>query len=75
MVDLILEPETCSHCGQKLPAPADGKWRYAKSGKLHETEGEAEKAVKALNARDLGFEFRVVVDAEDRIRIASRRKR
>lgn len=75
MVDVILEPERCQHCGQPLPAPRDGRWRYAKSGKTFETAEQATEAAKAAGAKLDGWEFRAVVDERGRHRIASRRKR
>lgn len=74
MVETILEPARCDGCGQFMPAPDDGQWRYAKSGKVHDTFAEAAEAADSLNRRDSGFEYRAVVDDVGRARIASRRR-
>lgn len=74
MVDVILEAARCDACGQFMPAPEDGQWRFAKSGKVHDTFAEAAESADSLNRRDNGFEYRAVVDDLGRARIASRRR-
>lgn len=73
MTDVILEPERCSTCGQFVPSPADGRWRFAKSGTVFETMDDALQAAEALNIKNDRFEFTAATDAEGRYRIASRR--
>lgn len=74
MEDAILEPSTCPTCKQEIPSPADGRWRYAKGGKVHESIERAEQLVDKLNLESPTFEFRAVHDDQGRPRIVSRRK-
>ncbi len=74
MVDAIMDPLSCPVCDQHLPSPDDGQWRWAKSGKVFDSEKTANDAVEALNSRNEKWEFRAATDAEGRVRIASRRR-
>lgn len=71
----IIEQENCPHCGQELPAPTDGRWRWARGGKVHDSLDAATTRADRLNAQSKGFEFRAELDARGMPRIASRRKR
>lgn len=75
-MDQVIEYETCPSCGQRLPAPEDGRWRFAKSGKTYPTAEAAQEQAVQLNRSGSSqrFEFRAVTDAEGRHRIASRRR-
>lgn len=73
MVDVILEQENCPSCGQEVPAPADGQWRWARGAKDHGSIEAAERVIRSLKSNDR-FEFRAAVDGQGRVRIASRRK-
>jgi hypothetical protein len=73
----ILPPHACPTCGHTTPAPADGQWRYAAGGKVHQDLQTAE-----LRARDLcrnkkfGTTHEAIgaLDAEGNARIATRRR-
>lgn len=69
----VIERELCPGCGQLSPVPRDGRWRYAKSGKVHESMEVATQAADHLTKRNTGWEYRAVVDGEGKVRIASRR--
>ncbi len=73
MVELILEPGKCQHCGQDVPAPVDGQWRYARGGKVHESLEHAEMRCAQLRRQGRKLEYRAVLDEHGRPRIATRR--
>lgn len=68
----VIERETCPGCGQPLPVPDDGRWRYSPSGKTFESIEVAEARIRSLTQK--AYEFAALVDSEGRIRIASRRR-
>lgn len=72
----VVEYETCPTCSQRLPAPRDGRWRFAKSGKTYPTAQEAQEAAERLNRSGTGkrFDFAGVTDAQGQHRVASRRR-
>jgi len=74
MTDEILEPSSCPSCGQEVPAPADGRWRWARGGKVHESLEVAELRCRDLARQGRPFEYRAALDAQGRPRIATRRK-
>ncbi len=72
----ILEPGPCPTCGLD-GTPADGKWRYARSGKRYESLSRAEHHAASLNRNKISkvtHEFVGVLDQEGHGRIASRRR-
>lgn len=69
----VTEQGNCAHCGQELPAPSDGKWRWARGGKVHDSLDVATQRAAQLTARSKTFEFCALLDGQGRPRIASRR--
>jgi hypothetical protein len=73
--DEILEPSSCESCGQEIPAPPDGKWRFARGAKVYDSLAIAEvRAGDLTRRRESKFDFRAVTDRSGRVRIASRRR-
>lgn len=73
MADVILEQESCPTCGHDKPAPADGRWRWARGGKVHESVEVCQVRCDNLAKQGRPFEYRVAVDEQGRVRIATRR--
>jgi hypothetical protein len=71
----ILEPAKCSACGSEVRPPADGRWRWARGAKVHESIEAAQARAAQLTTLKDGWEFRAEFDALGRPRIASRRTR
>lgn len=74
MEDQILDPASCPTCGSDIPAPADGQWRWARGGKVHDSLAVAEARCRDLAAQGRPFEYRALLDQAGRARIATRRK-
>jgi hypothetical protein len=77
MVEVILDPETCPACGGDVPAPADGRWRFARGHKFYDSMEAAEAKIAMFADRTDNlrrFEFRAVLDNAGNVRIASRRR-
>jgi len=74
MVDVIREPEQCPTCGQNLPTPADGRWRWARGSRVYKSIDAARARARHLRTLNPGYEFRAALDEQGRPRIASRRK-
>ena len=73
MVDSIVEQATCTSCGQDVPAPLDGQWRWARGGKVHDSLEVAEMRCADLRRQGRKFEYRAALDEQGRARIATRR--
>jgi len=74
MTDVILQAETCSSCGQYVTPPADGRWRWARGGKVHESLEAAQRLASQFNAQGKPYEYRAALDDQGRPRIATRRR-
>jgi len=74
MTNEILDPATCPHCGQNAPAPVDGRWRWARGGKVHQSLEVAEMRCRDLERQGRPFEYRAALDDQGNPRIATRRK-
>lgn len=75
MTETILDPATCDSCGQALPSPDDGQWRWARGRRIYPDMATAQERAQALNSqrRISSHEFKAAIDAGGDIRIASRR--
>jgi hypothetical protein len=74
-MEQILEMDDlrCPTCGHNVPAPNDGRWRFARGGKVHESVEIAETRCESLRKRSPEFEYRAVA-VEGGARIATRRR-